>query len=144
MRMSGQAPPGAVFGIRTEDHAKGGVYRLVGLAHDDRIDEGGERERIAKGQRSAGEDERVMLVSLLRERRDARELHALNQSGQLGFVRHRNRDDRVVGDRPQLFIGDERAARLLPSLEVVRQKRPVCGSAFGRIDRAIDGLVAEG
>jgi hypothetical protein len=39
---------------------------LVGLAHDHRIDERRERERVAKGQRPPNEDEWVLLVAVLR------------------------------------------------------------------------------
>ena len=86
------------------------MHRLVGFTHDDGVDERRERKRIAEGQRSACQDERVLLASVLGERRDACQLQALNQAGQLGLIGHRNRDDRVVGDRSQLLIGHQRGA----------------------------------
>ena len=49
-----QGTHGAGLGIRPEDHAEGGVHRLVRLAHDHRVDERGERERVAERQWATG------------------------------------------------------------------------------------------
>ena len=143
VRLTRQATHGAVLRIRAEDHVECCVHRLVGLAHDHRIDERGERQRIAEGQRPAREDERVLLGAVFCERRDACQLQRLNQPGELGLVRDRHRDHRVVGDRPQLLIRDQRHPRLPPSLEVVGQKRAVRSPPFRSIDRPINGLIPE-
>ena len=76
------------------------MYRLVGLAHDHGVHKWSEREGVAERQRPARQDERVLLGAVFRKRWDAGQLQGLNQSGELGLVRHGQGDNRIIGDRP--------------------------------------------
>ena len=77
-------------------HVERLVHGLVGLAHQDRVGERRERQRVADGERPAAQHERRALVALLGERRDARQLERVDHAGELELVRDRERDHRIA------------------------------------------------
>ena len=81
----------------------------------DHVGVGRGRDRVREGERAADDDQRVPAAAsrraLVGERRDARQVEAVDQARQLQLVGERERDDGEVTDRPRRLVGAQRLAR---------------------------------
>ena len=82
------------------------------------------------------------LVAIGREHRNARELEAVEEAGELELVGDGDRDHAVVADRALALVGDEGAARPTVHFQVVRQERAI-GAVPGVVQDPVDRLVAQ-
>ena len=125
--------------------ADGGDDARVGLAHDDRVDDPGERQRVRERERPAREDERMARVALATSGRNARRVQHADEPGDLELVGDAEGEDGELLDGAQRLVGDRmlRLARRV-ALALVVEKGPLAGEAGRLHERAVDALVAEG
>ena len=85
--------PGEIWVEAGARHLKQLVDELVGLAHDNQIDEGLERRRVREGERPASDDERVAVRPLAREQGQPGQPQHLEHAGDLQLVGDREGED---------------------------------------------------
>jgi len=95
-----------------------------------------ERGRVRERQRPARDDQRMVILAILAQHGNARELERLDDARDLELVRDRVREHRIAADR---LPGLER----LEPARCLRQHRAIGGDVRHRVERAIDLLVAE-
>ena len=117
-----------------------GRDHLFGLAHDHGIGERRERQRVAEGERTARQDERVTLAPFFAQGGNTGCLEERNGPRDLEFVSNGDGYDGEVGERAQRFVGD----RLLVFGSIaIGQEGPLAAHPFGLLDRSVDALVPQ-
>ena len=120
--------------------------RLLGFTEQQDVGVGTCGDGVREGEGAADHHQRVAFWvrdSLLGEDRDAGQVKAVDQTGQLELVGEREGDHREVAHRSRRLVRPQRLARHVRRLGVVGEKGPLGGDARQRVQAAVDGLEPE-
>src|SRR5207245_11602892 len=101
------------------------VDQVLGLAENDHVCEGRERDGIGESQRAPTDDERVPLVPVLAEDGDPGQIEHVEEAGDLQLVADGKSETGKTADGLLRLVRADRNARLAPGLNVVGKERPL-------------------
>ena len=114
-------------------------HEHLAIAQGHRVADGRQGQRVGRGSRAAGDDQRMPIVALLRQRRDAGRPEHRHQVEVIQLIGNREGQDGEVG---QGTLGLQGQGRLGTVLRAVKE-RPLADHVVAPIEEPVEGVQAQ-